>query len=184
MHQRRYRCRVLLHCSSAAVACAGALAAATVRHVAGRGARRKTDEGGRRAPTRGTTLVVLPERSGGKNHWISGRPRAGGGLERGAALTGFARQRAPRRAAERRVGKTGPGTVGWDLRAGPGGVLLGERGDCPPLFLLSIRIGSAHRMMLPEFALPVIAIKHLVALRAADVFVAGHVLHLAQVIPL
>src|ERR1700739_4223091 len=113
MHQRRYRCRVLLHCSSAAVVCAGAIAAATARHVAGRGARRKIDEGDRRAPTRGTTLVVLPERSGGKNHRISGRPRAGGGLERGAALTGSARQRAPRRAAERRVGKTLPGTVAW-----------------------------------------------------------------------
>jgi hypothetical protein len=113
MHQRRYCCRVLLCCSSAAVACAGAIASATVRHVAGRGARRKTEERGRRAPTRGSTLVVLPERSGGKNHRISGRPRAGGGLERGAALTGGARQRAPRRAAERRVGKTGPGTVAW-----------------------------------------------------------------------
>ena len=73
----------------------------------------KAEERGRRAPTRGTTLVVLPERSGGKNHRISGRPRAGGGLERGAALTGGARQRAPRRAAERRVGKTLPGTVAW-----------------------------------------------------------------------
>ena len=113
MHQRRYRCRVLLCCSSAAVAYAGAIAAATVRHVAGRGARRKIDEGDRRAPTRGSTLVVLPERSGGKNHRISGRPRAGGGLERGAALTGSARQRTPRRAAERRVGKTLPGTVAW-----------------------------------------------------------------------
>jgi hypothetical protein len=52
MHQRRYRCRVLLRCSSAAVACAGAIAAATDRHMAGRGARRKIDEGDRRAPTR------------------------------------------------------------------------------------------------------------------------------------
>jgi hypothetical protein len=36
-----------------------------LRHVAGRGARRKTEERGRRAPTRGTALVVRPERSGG-----------------------------------------------------------------------------------------------------------------------
>jgi hypothetical protein len=86
---------------------------ATDRHVAGRGARRKIDEGDRRAPTRGSTLVVLPKRSGGKNHRISCRPRAGGGLQRGAALTGSARQRTPRRAAERRVGKTLPGTVAW-----------------------------------------------------------------------
>ena len=57
MHQRRYCYRVLLRCPSAAVACAGAIASATVRHVAGRGARRKTDEGDRRAPTRGTTLL-------------------------------------------------------------------------------------------------------------------------------
>ena len=62
MHQRRYCCRVLLCCSSAAVACAGAIAAATFRHVAGRGARRKIDEGDRRAPTRGLTLILLPER--------------------------------------------------------------------------------------------------------------------------
>lgn len=68
MHQRRYRRRVLLHCSSAAVACAGAIAAATVRHVAGRGARKKTDEGGRRAPTRGSTLVVLAERERRQDH--------------------------------------------------------------------------------------------------------------------
>jgi hypothetical protein len=115
MHQRRYCRPALGRCSSAAVACAVASAAvpATDRHVAGRGARGKTDEGDRRAPTRGSTLVVLPERSGGKNHRISGRPRAGGGLERGAALTGGARQRTPRRAAERRVGKTLPGTVAW-----------------------------------------------------------------------
>lgn len=62
MHQRRYCRPAISRCSSAAVACAGAIAAATVRHVAGRGARRKIDEGDRRAPTRGTTLVVLPER--------------------------------------------------------------------------------------------------------------------------
>src|SRR5580700_6806213 len=100
MHQRRYCRPALGRCSSAAVACAGAVASATtVRHVAGRGARRKTDEGGCRAPTRGSTLVVLPERSGGKIIRERGRPRAGGGLERGAALTGSARQRAPRRAA-------------------------------------------------------------------------------------
>ncbi|HET6256761.1 MAG TPA: hypothetical protein VFE32_22005 [Puia sp.] len=60
MHQRRYHCRVLLRCSSAAVACAGAVAA-TVRHVAGRGARGKIDEGDRRAPTRRIGLSVLPE---------------------------------------------------------------------------------------------------------------------------
>jgi hypothetical protein len=140
MHQRRYCRPALGRCSSAAVACGGAGAAvpATARHVAGRGARRKTDEGDRRAPTRGSTLVVLPERSGGKNHRISGRPRAGGGLERGAALTGGARQRTPRRAAERRVGKTLPGTVAWLCGRHLAGFLSGRRGDCPPLFLLRI----------------------------------------------
>jgi len=87
----------------------------------------------------GSTLVYCRSASGGKNHGISGRPRAGGGLERGAALTGAARQRAPRRAAERRAGKTMPGTVGRGLWAAPGGVFKGERGDCPPIFLLSRR---------------------------------------------
>ena len=141
MHQRRYGRPALGRCSSAAVAGGGAGASvpATDRHVAGRGARRKTEERGRRAPTRGSALVVLPERSGGKNHSPSGRPRAGGGLERGAALTGVARQRAPRRAAERRGSKTGPGTVARGLWAAPGGVLSGERGDCPPIFLTRLQ---------------------------------------------
>jgi hypothetical protein len=68
MHQRRYCRSALGYCSSAAVACGGVSAAvpATVRHVAGRGARRKTEGRGRRAPTRGSTLVVLAERSGDK----------------------------------------------------------------------------------------------------------------------
>jgi hypothetical protein len=45
-----------------------AAAPATDRHVAGRGARRKTEERGRRAPTRGSTLIVLPERQRRQHH--------------------------------------------------------------------------------------------------------------------
>ena len=43
-------------------------------------------------------------------------------------------------------------------------------------------VGSAHRVMLLQLVLQIIGIEYLVAFRAADVFVPGHVLHLPQVI--
>lgn len=49
------------------------------RHAPGSAARRKADKGGRRAATRWWTLVVVPERSGGKIKQISCRAPAGGG---------------------------------------------------------------------------------------------------------
>jgi len=69
------------------------------RHAPGSAARRKADEGGRRAATRRLTLVVMPERSGGKIKQMSCRAPSGGG-QNGAAkrlnmganyLTGFRR---------------------------------------------------------------------------------------------
>jgi hypothetical protein len=71
-----------------------------LRHVAGRGARRKTEERGRRAPTRGTTLVVISERSGDKmirqaagHRQVADKYEAAGGCG-SAADTGAARTQA------------------------------------------------------------------------------------------
>ena len=47
-----------------------------------------------------------------------------------------------------------------------------------------VRRGSAHGVMFLQFVLQIIRIEHLVAFRAADIFMPGHVLHLAQVVPL
>src|SRR6185503_12680124 len=43
---------------------------------------------------------------------------------------------------------------------------------------------STHRVMFLQLVLQVIGIQYLVALRAAHIFVSGHVLHLVQVVPL
>ena len=59
----------------------------------------------------------------------------------------------------------------------------GER----PIFLLAawaLCRGSTHGVMLLQFAWPVVGAEHPVALRAAHVFMPGHVLHLAQIVPL
>jgi hypothetical protein len=115
MHQRRYCRPALGRCSSAAVAC-GVLVPQyppppAMWPAVGPGGRSTKEIAGPLPADR--PWLYCRSVSGGKNHRISGRPRAGGGLGRGAALTGVARQRAPRRAAERRVGKTLPGTVAW-----------------------------------------------------------------------